>query len=62
MDGSKTAPGKAIDALEMVVSGTPIAKFFARIIPPNNPDAARAKKTFAKAAERWKSPAKITSQ
>jgi len=51
IDASKASPGKAIDPLDMVISATPIAKFFAKVIPGGNPSDAQAKKNFAKAAE-----------
>ena len=35
----------------MVISATPIAKFFAKVTPDDNPGDAQAKKNFAKAAE-----------
>lgn len=48
MDASKASPQKAIDPVDLVISATPIAKFFAKVIPENeNP---QAKKSFAKAA------------
>ena len=50
MDGSKASPQKAIDPVDLVISGTPIAKFFAKVIKKNNPSEAQAKKNFAKAA------------
>ena len=34
----------------MVISATPIAKFFAKVIPADDPSEAEAKKSFAKAA------------
>ena len=37
IDASKASPQKAIDPLDMVVSGMPIAKFFAKVIPANGP-------------------------
>lgn len=50
IDASKASPGKAIDPIDMVVSATPIAKFFAKVITNDNLSDARAKKNFAKAA------------
>jgi len=50
MDESKASPGKAINPVDMVISATPIAKFFAKVIPGENPGDAQAKKNFAKAA------------
>ena len=50
IDASKASPGKAIDPVDMVISATPIAKFFAKVIPGDNPSDAQAKKNFAKAA------------
>ena len=40
IDGSKASPGQAIDPMKLIVSGTPIAKFFAKKIPDDNPDGA----------------------
>jgi len=51
MDASKASPAKAIDPLDMVISATPIAKFFAKVISGDNPSDVHAKKNFAKAAE-----------
>jgi hypothetical protein len=48
IDASKASPQKAIDPVDLVVSATPIAKFFAQVIPGD--DDARAKKNFVKAA------------
>ena len=48
IDASKASPGKAINPVELVISGTPIAKFFAKVIPAD--EDAQAKKNFAKAA------------
>jgi hypothetical protein len=47
IDASKVSPGKAINPVDLVVSATPIAKFFAKVIPGDD----QAKKKFAKAAE-----------
>ena len=49
IDASKAAPGKSIDPLEMVISGTPIAKFFAKAIAGKNASETEAKEKFAKA-------------
>jgi hypothetical protein len=48
IDASKAEPGKAINPVEMVVSGTSIAKFFAKAIPKDEDP--QAKRKFAKAA------------
>jgi hypothetical protein len=50
IDASKASPGKAINPADMVISATSIAKFFAKVIPGNNPSDTQAKKNFAKAA------------
>ena len=50
IDASKASPQKAIDPVDLVISATPIAKFFAKVIPADNPADAQAKKNFAKAA------------
>jgi hypothetical protein len=50
IDASKASPGKAINAVDMVISATAIAKFFAEKIPATNPGDTQAKKAFAKAA------------
>ena len=49
MDASKASPGKAINPMDMVISATPVTKFFAKM-PDNNPSDIQAKKMFAKAA------------
>ncbi len=51
IDASKAAPGKAIDPMDLVISATPIAKFFAKALAADDPSQADAKKSFAKAAE-----------
>ena len=51
IDASKAAPGKAIDPMDLVISATPIAKFFAKVLAADDPSQSDAKKTFAKAAE-----------
>ncbi len=51
IDASKASPGKTINPVDMVVSATPIAKFFAKVIQPNNPPDAEARKNFDKAAK-----------
>ena len=48
MDASKASPGKAIDPVDMVISGTTIAKFFAKATQAD--DDAQAKKSLEKAA------------
>ena len=48
IDASKESAGKAINPLDMVISGTPIAKFFSKAIPKDKDP--QAKKNFAKAA------------
>ena len=48
IDASKASPQKAIDPLDLVISATPIAKFFAKVIPAKEDP--QAKKNFAKAA------------
>ena len=48
IDASKASPQKAINPVEMVISATPIAKFFATVIPAQ--EDAQAKKNFEKAA------------
>lgn len=50
IDASKAAPGKAINPVDLVISATPIAKFFAKVIQSDNPGDAQAKKNFTKAA------------
>ena len=50
IDASKESPGKAIAPLDMVISGTPITKFFVKAIPDENPSGAQAKNVFEKAA------------
>ena len=50
IEASKAAPGKAIDAVDLVISGEPIAKFFAKVLSDDNPSEGEAKKNFAKAA------------
>ena len=50
IEASKASPQKAIDPLDLVISATPIAKFFAKAIPENRRSDARDKKKFAKAA------------
>lgn len=50
IDASKASPAKAINPLDMVISATPIAKFFAKVIPGENAGDAQAKKNFEKAA------------
>ncbi len=50
IDASKASPGKAIDAADLVISATPIAKFFAKVIPTDSPSSTQAKRNFAKAA------------
>jgi hypothetical protein len=46
IDASKASPQKAIDPVDMVISATSIAKFFAKVVPDDDP----AKKKFEKAA------------
>jgi hypothetical protein len=48
IDASKSDAGKAINPMEMVISGAPIAKFFAKAIPKEEDP--QAKKNFGKAA------------
>jgi hypothetical protein len=50
IDGSKASPGKTINPVDAVISATPIAKFFAKVIPEDNPSDAESKKLFAKVA------------
>ena len=50
IDASKASPGKAVNPLDMVLSATPVAKFFAKVIQEDNPSDTQAKKIFTKAA------------
>jgi len=49
IDASKASPGKAVNPVDLIISVTPIAKFFAKVITTDNPGDAEAKKNFAKA-------------
>ena len=44
IDASKASPGKAINPMDLVISATPIAKFFAKVLAADDPSQADAKK------------------
>ena len=63
IDASKASPGKAINPVDMVISATPIAKFFAKVIPADDPTRPRPRRTLPRPPRCSPSPtAKIISR
>ena len=57
IDASKASPQKAIDPVEMVISATPIAKFFAKVIRPITRPTPRPRRTLPRPPRCSPSPA-----